>query len=205
MLVFQSLYLYAVGFSGNAAALIVISPMITIINLVYMLAHVSRLLLKIEVINNHRFKQHTQLYPSKCTHCGGIIWFYSHACKRCRLMVHRNCRGQVVQDCHAFREQPTLPAIRNTGFGFSMPHTFVPTTVCCPAFCEQCGQIAYGRSMQCRHCNVVVHRDCEKTMNNNGCGVDNKVMGIELAKLGTTAHAQRGIAAGASYVNYIKK
>jgi hypothetical protein len=201
MLAFQSLYLHAVGFRGGGAALIVISPMITIINLVYTLSHVSQLLLKIEVINSHRFKQHTQLHPSKCTQCRETIWFYSHACKRCKLMVHRSCAASVIQACHAFGDHSREGSDSHSrsgkgfkrsqsakGFGMNIPHTFNSEIICWPAFCEQCGQLAVGSIMRCDPCNVIVHHICAKAIS-NGCGIDNAKMATAMAGLGITAHS----------------
>jgi serine/threonine protein kinase len=65
-----------------------------------------------------------------------------------------------------------------------------------PTFCDQCGSLLWGlykQGLQCKvnSCKFNVHKKCQKLVGNL-CGLDQKLLGDELAKLGLNASELSG-------------
>jgi len=70
-----------------------------------------------------------------------------------------------------------------------MPHRFAVHNYKSPTFCDHCGSLLWGiirQGRQCSSCKLNVHKRCLCHVPNM-CGVDQKLLAAELAKLGTSS------------------
>lgn len=151
---------------------------------------------RVHVVNEHRFMATILKQPTFCSHCKDFIWGVGkqgYQCQVCGLVSHKRCHELVVTRCSAGKGIPDSDPLdsKRTRFGMNIPHKFKEHSFKKPTFCDHCGSLLYGlykQGLLCvhDHCNISIHKKCEKNVPNN-CGVDQKQLAEKLLSIGKTS------------------
>eukprot|EP00051_Salpingoeca_urceolata_P006115 m.81310 g.81310 ORF g.81310 m.81310 type:complete len:544 (-) comp14689_c0_seq2:290-1921(-) len=158
---------------------------------------------KVHVVNKHRFIARFFRQPTYCAHCKDFCWGIGkqgYECEVCKMSLHKKCHTLVVSTCpgaQVGRETMKKNAESlQQRFGMNIPHRFSSHTYARPTFCDHCGSLLWGlynQGQQCSVCKINVHKKCLHHVPNL-CGLDQRMLAAELAKLGTTAEQLKGTA-----------
>ncbi|KAK0087028.1 hypothetical protein PV325_001872 [Microctonus aethiopoides] len=156
---------------------------------------------RVHQVNGHKFMATFLRQPTFCSHCREFIWGVGkqgYQCQVCTCVVHKRCHNLVVTKCPGMREEGTKTVLQsNEGtqgqrFSVNVPHVFEVHTFKRFTFCDHCGSLLYGlirQGVQCKVCDLNVHKRCQKNVANN-CGIDTKAMAEILSMLNISPDQQ---------------
>ncbi|KJE91430.1 protein kinase C II [Capsaspora owczarzaki ATCC 30864] len=145
---------------------------------------------KIHEVNNHKFMARNFRQPTFCSHCTGFIWGLGkqgYQCQICQVVVHKKCHEKIVSVCTGNAKSDADDADKR--FSINIPHRFKVYNYKSPTFCDHCGSLLYGvfrQGMRCEACKLNVHKRCQDKVPHT-CGVDERLLAEELARIGTNA------------------
>jgi novel protein kinase C epsilon type len=159
---------------------------------------------KIHEVNGHKFLVRFFRQPTFCSHCKEFLWGFGkqgYECQVCGVVMHKRCHELVIGHCPgapgtdpaaaaaAAQAQLAAGCDASQRFAINMSHRFSNHNYKTPTFCDHCGSLLWGlvrQGLQCKSCHINVHRRCQVKVPNT-CGVDQKLLVEELAKLGTSS------------------
>ncbi|XP_015109260.1 protein kinase C [Diachasma alloeum] len=156
---------------------------------------------RVHQVNGHKFMATFLRQPTFCSHCREFIWGVGkqgYQCQVCTCVVHKRCHRLVVTKCPGMREEEKKTMLQsNEGtqgqrFSVNVPHRFEVHTFKRFTFCDHCGSLLYGlirQGLQCKVCDLNVHKRCQKNVANN-CGIDTKAMAEILSTLNISPDQQ---------------
>ncbi|XP_063991823.1 protein kinase C isoform X5 [Diachasmimorpha longicaudata] len=109
----------------------------------------------------------------------------------CTCVVHKRCHRLVVTKCPGMREESN-EGTQGQRFSVNVPHRFEVHSFKRFTFCDHCGSMLYGlirQGLQCKVCDLNVHKKCQKNVANN-CGIDTKAMAEILSTLNISPDQQ---------------
>ncbi|XP_043273775.1 protein kinase C [Venturia canescens] len=142
---------------------------------------------RVHQVNGHKFMATFLRQPHYCSHCREFIWGFGkqgYQCQVCTCVVHKRCHKLVVTRCPGMRDE-TSEGTPGQRFNVNLPHVFEVHNYKLFTFCDHCGSLLYGlikQGLQCKVCNLNVHKRCQKNVANN-CGIDVKAMAEILSTL----------------------
>ncbi|KAJ8416090.1 hypothetical protein AAFF_G00381120 [Aldrovandia affinis] len=148
---------------------------------------------RVHQVNGHKFMATYLRQPTYCSHCHDFIWGVigkqGYQCQVCTCVVHKRCHELIITKCPGLKNQEDLPEeVGSQRFSVNMPHKFSIHNYKVPTFCDHCGSLLWGllrQGLQCKVCNMNVHRRCENNVAPN-CGVDARGIAKVLSDLGVT-------------------
>jgi len=143
---------------------------------------------RIHRVSGHKFLATYLRQPTFCSHCKEFIWGLvgkqGYQCQSCTCVVHKRCHMFVLKKCPGSKSQ-----VEDTSFGrinFNVPHMFRSHSYQFLTFCDHCGSLLYGlysQGMQCKSCNMNVHKRCAPNIPNS-CGINEKQLASILQDIG---------------------
>ncbi|XP_011312431.1 protein kinase C isoform X2 [Fopius arisanus] len=149
---------------------------------------------RVHQVNGHKFMATFLRQPTFCSHCREFIWGVGkqgYQCQVCTCVVHKRCHRLVVTKCPGMREESN-EGTQGQRFSVNVPHRFEVHTFKRFTFCDHCGSLLYGlirQGLQCKVCDLNVHKRCQKNVANN-CGIDTKAMAEILSTLNISPDQQ---------------
>ncbi|XP_034941412.1 protein kinase C isoform X2 [Chelonus insularis] len=149
---------------------------------------------RVHQVNGHKFMATFLRQPSFCSHCRDFIWGVGkqgYQCQVCTCVVHKRCHNLVVTKCSGMRDESNENT-QGQRFSVNVPHLFEVHNYKRFTFCDHCGSLLYGlirQGLQCKVCNMNVHKRCQKNVANN-CGIDTKAMAEILSMLNISPDQQ---------------